>query len=74
MKNNNNNKKKNKNAEVPRGASTDPLQRFTMNHSLASELSLIASTKIYWGPHNLVCPGAPTGLNPALARVPNSSK
>ena len=36
--------------------------------SFASELSLIASVKIIilGGPHNLVCPGAPTGLNPAL--------
>ena len=36
--------------------------------SLASELSVIAAIKIMilGAPHNLVCPGAPTGLNPAL--------
>ena len=58
--------KEKKPAEVPRGASISG-PRIPIG-SLASELSLSASIKIIvlGGPHNLVCPGAPTGLNPAL--------
>ena len=50
------------------GALTAPDPAF-LTGLLASELSLIACSKKknhYWGPHNLVWPGAPTRLNPAL--------